>query len=470
MIERVLEPLKAAAPKARFIFVARQEDIAKFSLDSVLRLCVGQGATVISLANPTKGALCSCLMAIDHLDMDAPLLISNGDQVLETDLAGILGQFDATATDAGVVTFRSLHPRWSYVRLDDKGDVAEAAEKTVISEHAIAGLYYFRKAKNFVDAGMATISGKDSVGGHFFISSSLNHVILNNQRVARLPIPEQDYFSFYSPQKIKDFTDVHLNTRRADSLSSPVTVVVPAAGEGSRFVNAGWRKPKPFIDVAGRPMIECVLENVKPANAKSVVLFRKEHAEGQGDIVRRISESSEIVLVKKPTEGSLCTVMLARHYLKDDNPVLIANSDQIVDFSVDAFVQDCIDRNLDGSILVFRDVQRDPKWSFARLNAHRLVSEVAEKIPISDLATVGLYFFRRARDLIDATIDMIAQNDRVNNEFYTCPVYNYMISNGARIGVYEIPSTAMHGLGIPSDLKSYLDLIVSPPSIDAPAG
>lgn len=469
MIEHVLEPLTRAVPDARFFFIVRREDIAKYSLDSVLRLRAGEDAVVISLSTPTKGALCSCMLAIDALEMDVPLLISNSDQVLDADLPALLEKFLKTDSAAGVVTFRSVHPRWSYVRLDASGDVSQAAEKSVISEHAIAGFYFFRTAQDFFDAAMATIATDDRVGDQFYVSHCLNQLILKNKRVMRVPIPAHDYYSFYSPQKVKDFIDLRLRGNCSGASPHRVTVVVPAAGEGSRFAKAGWKRPKPFIDVSGRPMIEHVIQNVKPVNSKSIVLVRKEHIEGQDAIVRRIAERSEVVLVDRLTEGTLCTVMLARPSIADENPVLVANSDQFVDFSVDAFVQDCLDRDLDGSILVFDDAMRDPKWSFVRLNANGLVVEVAEKKPISNLATVGIYLFRRARDLVNATIDMIAQNDRVNNEFYTCPVYNYMITNGARIGVYEVPATAMHGLGIPSDLEDYLARIGAPPSADRPA-
>ena len=136
----------------------------------------------------------------------------------------------------------------------------------------------------------------------------------------------------------------------------------------------------------------------------------------------------------------------------------MANSDQYVDFDVDAFVDDCIGRDLDGSILVFKDEARNPKWSFARTDEQDLVVEVAEKKPISDMATVGIYLFRRGSEFVSAAIDMIARNDRVNDEFYTAPVYNYMIRAGLRIGIYEIPQSAMHGLGTPNDLEAFLAL------------
>jgi dTDP-glucose pyrophosphorylase len=127
-----------------------------------------------------------------------------------------------------------------------------------------------------------------------------------------------------------------------------------------------------------------------------------------------------------------------------------------------------MDRGLDGSILVFRDLDRDPKWSFARVGANGHVLEVAEKKPISDLATVGIYLFTRGKDFVASAIDMIAQNERINNEFYTCPVYNYMIASGAKIGVYEVTVDAMHGLGTPEDLTEYLEATGAPASKDAP--
>ena len=133
--------------------------------------------------------------------------------------------------------------------------------------------------------------------------------------------------------------------------------------------------------------------------------------------------------------------------------LLIANSDQLVDFDLCDFVNDLVRRNLDGSILVFKDDTRNPKWSFAKTRSNGLVAEVAEKKPISNLATVGIYLFRTGRIFVSGAIEMIVANERVNNEFYTCPVYNYLIRSGLKIGVYEVLSEQMSGLGTPADLR-----------------
>lgn len=237
-----------------------------------------------------------------------------------------------------------------------------------------------------------------------------------------------------------------------------VNIIIPAAGQGSRFVDAGYKTPKPYIDVLGRPMISHVIDNVSTSNANIFLLLRKDHMEQEKGITAALSsEGNKIIEVDKLTEGTACTVLLAKSEIDNGSPMMIVNSDQYVNFTVQNFVDDCITRDLDGSILVFKDPSKDTKWSFAKLDEHGYVTEVAEKKPISELATVGIYLFRRGSDFVKSAVDMIAANDRVGGEFYTCPVYNYLIRKGLKIGVYEVPMNAMHGLGTPADLDSFLD-------------
>ena len=246
-------------------------------------------------------------------------------------------------------------------------------------------------------------------------------------------------------------------------------MIIPGAGEGSRFANAGWKKPKPFIDVDGLPMIERVISNVTPEVGKVALLLRKQHMDDQPALVQKLEQiGHQIIPISDLTEGTASTVLIARRYYDNDQAMLVSNSDQLVDFDVNAYIEDCFARRLDGSILIFRDVTMNPKWSFVKLNDAGLVTEVAEKNPISNLATVGIYLFTKGSDFIQAALDMILANDRVNNEFYTCPVYNYMIRSGSRIGVYEVPLNAMSGLGTPDDLNSFLAARGLPASSDRP--
>lgn len=248
-----------------------------------------------------------------------------------------------------------------------------------------------------------------------------------------------------------------------------INVVIPIAGEGSRFARVGFKLPKPFIDVEGAPMVSCVLENIALENARYLLVCRPEHLGAEYEPYRKRIQADfdcSFLPVAKPTEGAACTILHARKFIDNDTPLLLANSDQVVDADIGRFCADCAERGLDGSIMTFKDPTLNPKWSYARAGAGGLVSEVREKQPISDQATVGIYYFRHGRDFVASALDMIVRNDRTNNEFYTCPVYNYMIREGRRIGIFEIPSGAMHGLGTPEDLEAYLAARGSTPRKD----
>jgi NDP-sugar pyrophosphorylase family protein len=283
MIQRAVERLQRDFDSPDFIYVIDHEDAARFSLDSTLQFLSQGHCKIKKLQTKTQGALCTCLMAVDLLDLDEPLLIVNYDQVIDADLSGIVQRFQSEQAVAGVVTFDSIHPRWSYVRRDAQGQVVEAAEKRVISRDAIAGVYYFDTASRFVEIAKQTILNGDEVDGKYYIAPALNRLVVQNLSIAVQEISSKDYHTFYTPANVEayaasvgkdgDVTDAQ-NIR-----SERLTVVIPAAGEGSRFSKAEWRKPKPFIDVGGKPMITRVIENVTPDGAVPTVLLRSQSIE-----------------------------------------------------------------------------------------------------------------------------------------------------------------------------------------------
>ena len=167
----------------------------------------------------------------------------------------------------------------------------------------------------------------------------------------------------------------------------------------------------------------------------------------------------ELVLIDILTEGAACTVLLAHRLINNDTPMLIANSDQIVDMNIADYIKDCEDRKLDGSVLCFLDPELNPKWSFAKLDDKGLITEIKEKQPISDEATVGIYYFSKGSSFVENAIDMFVRNERVNNEFYVAPVYNYAIARGEKFGIYNIDYSQMHGTGTPEDLDKYIEII-----------
>ena len=233
-----------------------------------------------------------------------------------------------------------------------------------------------------------------------------------------------------------------------------LTVLIPMAGAGSRFQQAGYTFPKPLIDVKGKPMIQTVVDNLN-IKANYVYVVQKEHREKYNldTLLNLITPKCKIVEVDKITEGAACTALLAKEYIDKDTPLFFANSDQFVEWDSNEFLYKMNETDADGGIVTFRATH--PKWSFAKIDEQGLVTEVAEKNPISDIATVGYYYWKKGSDFVKYAEDMIEKDIRVNNEFYVCPVFNQAIEDGKEIRTFDIPK--MWGLGTPEDLKYYLE-------------
>jgi len=238
-----------------------------------------------------------------------------------------------------------------------------------------------------------------------------------------------------------------------------LNIIIPMAGNGSRFKEAGFKDDKPMIKIFNVTMIENVLNNLQTnLSCKFIIIcdikLLNKYSNKLYSIKRKYN--LEIVFINKKTEGAACTILHARKYINNNNELVLANCDQIIDIKLDNFIKDARKRKLDGSILTFIDKYKSNKWSFAKVNRNNIVTEVAEKKVISKYATVGIYYFKRGYKFVNSAIDMIINNDRHNNEFYTCPVYNYLIKNN-KVSIFNIPQNKMHGIGTPQDLKKYVD-------------
>lgn len=248
-----------------------------------------------------------------------------------------------------------------------------------------------------------------------------------------------------------------------------LNIVIPMAGRGSRFANAGYELPKPLIPISGHPMIRLVLNNLRPLQAhRFIFLCLKEHIEKYqvDSMLLDWEPGSRIVVVDDVTEGAACTVLLAKDLINTSESLMIANSDQWVDIDIDSYLASMETENLDGLIMTM--CADDPKWSFVRLNEKKQVTEVVEKQVISNEATVGIYNFKRGDEFVSAAETMIAKGLKVNGEFYVAPVYNELISQGKRIGFYNIGSVGngMYGLGTPDDLNAFMQTPAAHKAVD----
>jgi HAD superfamily hydrolase (TIGR01509 family) len=248
--------------------------------------------------------------------------------------------------------------------------------------------------------------------------------------------------------------DTNIKKKTIPWRNKKMNVLIPMAGAGSRFAQVGYTFPKPLIEVNGKPMIQVVVDNLN-VDAHFIFIVQKEHYEKYNlkSVLNLIAPGCDIVQVDGLTEGAACTTLLAKELINNDEPLLMANSDQFVEWNSNECLYAFTADSIDGGIVTFESTH--PKWSFARLGNDGFVSEVAEKNPISNIATVGIYYWNHGSDYVKYAEQMISKNIRVNNEFYVCPVFNEAIADGKKIRVKNIER--MWGIGTPEDLNYFLE-------------
>ncbi len=238
-----------------------------------------------------------------------------------------------------------------------------------------------------------------------------------------------------------------------------LNIVIPMAGRGSRFLNAGYTDPKPLIKVDGIEMIRLVIENIRPdCEHRFLFMCLQEHIDAY-EVDKKLKKwcpGCVVIPVAGVTEGAACTVLLAEKYINTDDPLMIANSDQWVDIDINSYLKQ--GDGADGLIMTMK--ADHPKWSYIRFDENGNVSGVAEKQVVSDEATVGIYNYAHGRDYVSCAHKMIDADIRVNGEFYVAPVYNELLSAGGKIEIYNIGTDeeGMYGLGIPEDLNYFMGL------------
>lgn len=241
-------------------------------------------------------------------------------------------------------------------------------------------------------------------------------------------------------------------------MEQTINIVIPMAGKGSRFKDAGYTFPKPLIDIKGKTMIGVVANNLTPRHDhRFIFICQREHYETYDlhNVLKNATNNKfDVVQLNGITEGAACTVLSAMQYINNDQELVIANSDQFIQADINAFIDKARAGNHDGLIMTFK--ANHPKWSYAACDNQGRVIEVAEKRPISEHATVGIYYFKHGKDFVEAAQSMIRKNIRHNNEFYVCPVYNELILKDQHIAIHPIANDDMHGMGTPEDLALFL--------------
>lgn len=313
------------------------------------------------------------------------------------------------------------------------------SNEDVISSKPHPEMYWEAMIKEKVMPEETMIVEDSYIGRKAAISSGAKLCAVKNPEEVTM---EKIYHEMEKPIKSHKWVDKKLN------------ILIPMAGAGSRFSKAGYTFPKPLIEVRKKPMIQVVTENLN-VEATFIYVVQKEHYEKYHleSVLNFITPNCKIIQIEGVTEGACCTTLLAEQFIDNENPLLIANSDQFIEWESGEFFHAMNAPFIDGGILTFEATH--PKWSYVKLNEYGNVSDVKEKEVISNMATVGIYYWSKGSDYVKYSKQMIEKNIRVNNEFYVAPVYNEAIQDDKKIKIFNIEK--MWGIGTPEDLDFFLN-------------
>ena len=233
-----------------------------------------------------------------------------------------------------------------------------------------------------------------------------------------------------------------------------INVLVPMAGLGSRFLTKGFTKPKPMIDVNGTPMIIKAIKSLGVENAN--YLFVVTENEFTKYITEEISKlvPAKFISIDYLTEGPACSALLFESQINNDDELIIANCDQIMEWDPAVFLLNV--RLFDGAVVTYHE--NTDKNSYATINSSGIVTSIKEKQVVSNISLNGIHYWKKGKYFVESSKEMIKQDDRApNGEFYVGPSYNHMIKKGLKVGIYHIPNQMHHAVGIPEDLEKYIN-------------
>jgi len=233
-----------------------------------------------------------------------------------------------------------------------------------------------------------------------------------------------------------------------------VNIIIPMAGNGSRFPKDKYPLPKPLIDVNGKPMISRAIKSLGFVGQWHFILRNNEFLEQTKSVLNSIVDNPKFVVVDYETEGPAASVLLFKEYINNDQPLITANCDQIMNWNVDLFYHNV---NLyDGAVVTY--YADTDKNSYAKIDKNGQVVEMREKQVISNISLNGIHYWKHGRFFVDSAEAMIAANDRApNGEFYIAPTYNYMIKENLKVGIYHIPNECHNSVGVPEDLTQFIN-------------
>jgi dTDP-glucose pyrophosphorylase len=238
-----------------------------------------------------------------------------------------------------------------------------------------------------------------------------------------------------------------------------MNIVIPMVGEGRRFKEQGFDTPKPLILVMGKCIVQHAIESLGIEGNYIFIIRKTEYSQQLKLLLKTVKKDCQIIEVDYLTEGSVSSILLAEDLINNDEPLMTTNCDQRTDWNVVDFINKCSDPMCDGLVVTYPyegiELNQKSPYSFIELDPDGIAKRTEEKFAISDLALCGIHYWKHGKDFVNTAKEMIANNDRINNEFYVAKTYNYLIKKGKNITNFHLKKDEFFSLGTPEDVKKF---------------
>lgn len=484
------------------IFVCRGEHLMKDASMRERLLLLAPEAKIVSIEDwVKKGPVYDVLrgyrelLAQQAIDAQEPCIINYCDFYMQWDYAAFAKEAAERGCDGAVPCYSGFHPNllpeknyYASCLTDAQDDLIEIREKYSFEKDKTKakhspGVYYFAGGAVMEKyCQILTEHEECAINGEYYASLPYNFMVQDGLKVW-VPVNVEYFCQWGTPEDMQEFvywtdlirkSEAAQHTGGAESSGAeegmPGRILIPMAGAGQRFADAGYTVHKPAIMTVDRatgqekPMVVCAtkdLPGVAADGSNVIYVDRNFHqTDGVEDAIRAWYPQAAFITVDHLTEGQACTCMLAEPYLDPEQPLLIAGCDNGMDIDRDAF--DALTKECDCIVFTYRHneaVLANPNaygWMIADADGNITGTSIKKAIsdsPMEDPAVVATFWFRRAAVFIEATKKMIAENDRINGEFYVDQTVKHVLDLGYRAKIFDIDRYV--GWGTPADYKGY---------------
>jgi NDP-sugar pyrophosphorylase family protein len=472
MIEHVVRMFPG---EHEFLFICARNHLAETPLHSVLKRLVPEAA-IVAIEAHKEGPVRSALAAGDMIKDDEPVILNYCDAGILWDYTDFRWQMEAMNCAGSLVAFKGFHPHslgsslYAYIR-EENNYLLEIREKQAftanrMNEYASTGTYYFRDGALLKRYFRRAIERNLQTNGEYYASLPFNLLVEDNLEVYVYGV---DHFMHWGvPADLEEYQQwsdyfAHYPDWQPAMPPTPGTNLIPMAGAGARFSREGYTQPKPLVPVAGVPMVQRALDTFPPAQT-SIAACRTEHLQTSAlaPALRANGYRVEILPIDRLTAGQAATCLLARDRLDPSAPLLVAPCDAALIYDQKRYAVLMSDPEVDCLVWTFRNhthANRHPEqYGWVKATSGGDIQTISCKVPLhedvrSDPGIIGAFWFRQARFFLEAVDGLIAQNRRVNNEFYVDSAIEVLLEQGRRAKLFDVEHYIC--FGTPDDVRSF---------------